>query len=243
MSGFLGSSGSVGLGTSFGGSTNTFDPATLSLTGWWRSNFTSPPWVPTASAGSSGSRLNLVTHTGTVTAGTAQNGKIPAHFATADMLNDDDVTTFFTTNAGTLIALVKPTAASAPSGNFYDDPAIYHDSNADLCLTYTTSGFGAIAYSGSYKTKYVACATGAYHLIMMRWNGSTLGLTLDSAAESTTPCSTLTIFSGTTVLGQGYGGGFLVADMLELIMANTAFTNATYANIKSYVNTRYGLSL
>lgn len=244
MSGFLGSSGSVGLGTSFGGSTSSvFDPATLSLTGWWRANFTSAPWVPTASAGSSGSRANLVAHTGTVTAGTAQNSKTPAHFVAADLPNNDDVTTFFTTSAGTLIALVKPNAASAPSGNIYDDPAIYHDSNADIGLTFTTSGFGAFAYDGSYKSKYVACATGAYHLVMMRWNGSTLGLTLDSAPESTTACSTLTILTGATVVGEGYAGGFLVADILELIMAKTAFTNATYANIKSYVNARYGLSL
>lgn len=234
----------IGLGLGFGGSLEPgFDPATLALTGWWRADFGGVPWLPTASAGSSGSRGNLVADSGTVTAGTAQGGHTPAHFATADLINATDSQTFFTTAAGTIIALVKPNASVAPSGNIYDDPCVYRDNNADCVLSFTTSGFGVVAYDGGFKSKYVACATGAYHLVRMRWNGSTLGITLDSAAEQTVSCGTLAVLTGAAFVGVGYGGGFLAMDLLELMMANTAISDDDFASIKDYVNARYALSL
>ena len=37
-----------------------FDPTSLSLTGFWRASYSGAPWVPTASAGTSGANGNLV---------------------------------------------------------------------------------------------------------------------------------------------------------------------------------------
>lgn len=218
-------------------------PSVLALTGWWRASFTGAPWHPTASAGTSGTNGDMTAHTGSATTGTAQNGLTPAHFSSCDLINTTDAQTLFAKAHGTLIAVVKPNTASTPTGNVYDDPVVYRDSNADVGLTFTTSGFGVFAYDGAYRSKYVACATGAYHIVMMRWNSTNLGLTLDSASEQTTACSALTILSGTVGFGQGYAGGFLGMDLLEIMMIDAAISDATFGHIKSYVNARYALSL
>jgi hypothetical protein len=175
--------------------------------------------------------------------GSSQGGHTPAHFASADLVNATDAQSFFTTTGGSIISLVKPNAAAAPTGNIYDDPCVYRDANADCVLSFTTDGFGVVAYDGGYKSKYVACATGAYHLVRMRWNGSTLGLTLDSGSEQTVSCGTLAVLTGAALVGVGYAGGFLAMDLLELMMSATAISDDDFASIKDYVNARYGLSL
>lgn len=232
------------VGSSVDPDVGSFAPALDQLTGWWRADYAGAPWVPSASKGGSGSIGNLTAHTGTVSVGTKQNGKAPAHFAGAqDMLHASDITAFVSKQQGTVLALLKPNAAVAPTGNVYDDPAVFHDNNADLCITYSTSGFGVAGYDGAYKTKQVACATGAYHLVMMRWDSTNLGLTLDSASEQVVACGPLTIMTGALVLGQGSAGGFLSADILEIAFANYKFSNATYAAWKTNLNARYGLAL
>lgn len=222
-----------------------FTPSSLAPTGWWRANFPGVPWPPTPSAGTSGAAGDLTVHNGAVVAGTAQNARIPGNFGgAADLLNATLITALVTKPAGTILALVKANVAAAPAANPYDDPAVYHDGNADLCLTFTTLGWGAVAYDGAYKTAYKATATGAYHLVMMRWDGVNLGITVDDTpGEVQTPCGVLTVLVGSGIVGQGNGGGFLNMDLLELMTFNTTLNNADFIRIKTYCNIRYGLSL
>ena len=221
-----------------------FDPATLNLSGWWRASYAGAPWAANASAGASAANGNLVTNLSDPTAGTAQNGFTPAAFTGGQNLtNATDASTFFTSTNATIIALFYGVAAGAPSGNIYDDPAIYHDGNADFGLTYTTSGLTGYAYDGAYQSKSVAVATGAYHLVMLRTNGSVLGMTLDSAAETTVACGTKAALTGGGQVGVGYGGGGISGRLLELMFSPTAISNANYANVKSYCNSRYTLAL
>lgn len=224
-----------------------FTPADLTLSGWWTSNFATPNWTPSASAGTSGARGNLTQHGGTVVNGTPQNGKIPASFpGTADLINATLSSVLFTVGAGTLIVIMKPGGVPvAPSGNVYDDPAVYEDGgNARVGLTYTTSGFGAFIFDGAvFKSKYVACPTGAYHLVMMRWNGAVLGVTLDSAPDSTVAAGPVVGLTGTMEIMQGYAGGFVTGDVLDLMFAPSAISDANYTKIKNYALFKYNLTL
>ncbi len=221
-----------------------FDPATLNLSGWWRADFAGAPWVANASAGDSLANGDLEANNGTVNVGTAQNGHAPADFdGTSDLRNLQDSSLLITTTAGTFVVLAKFDTAAAPSGNTYDDPAVIYESTADMGLTYTTSGFTGFVYDGAYQSKSVAAATGAYHLVMMRWDGVNLGMTIDSSAEVTQACGALIGITGFTTVGLGYGGGRIDGRILELMVSPVTLTPANYAAIKSYVNTVYNLAL
>ncbi len=228
------------------GATAAFDPATLALTGWWRASYAGAPWAATASAGTSLANGGLTTNSDDPTVGTTQNGYAPADFNGSgnNLRNVTDITSFATTTASTIVALFRADTAAAPTGNIYDDASLFIDANADYGLSFTTSGVGGFATAGVYKSKYVACATGAYHLVMMRHNGVNLGMTLDSAAEVTSVCGTLTALSGNIDTGRGYGAAhFFDGRILELMIAGVALSDGDYANIRGYVNTRYGLAL
>lgn len=224
----------------------TFDPATLSLSGWWRASYTGLPWAPTASAGSSGSNGSFVTNLDDPNIGTSLNGYDCANFDGIghNAKNNTDITSFVTTTAGSLIVLFQGDAQDAPTGSIYNDTAIFRDSNADFGMTYTTSGVTAFAYDGAYKTKSVTCNTGAPHLIMMTVNGTNLAVTIDSAAEVTQACGTLSALTGSLSLGVAYGGATSLNGRIWEVMTSTSVLNSTnYGNIKSYVNSRYGLAL
>jgi hypothetical protein len=110
----------------------------------------------------------------------------------------------------------------------------------------TTSGIGGFVYDGAYKLARVACGLGAWHLAMVRWDGTNIGVTLDSGSETTTAAGTATVMTGTLVNGLGYPNPtskYFAGSILELATAAYTFSTSDYANFKSYVNARYGLSL
>lgn len=224
----------------------TYNPALLSLSGWWRASYSGLPWAATASAGASGTTGSLVTNLSDPATGAAQNGLTPADFdGTANnAINATASTTLFSASAGTIVALFRADTAAAPTGSTYNDPALYVDAGvANTGLTYTTSGFtGFVVVSAAYKSVSVAAATGAYHLVMMRWNGSVLGVRVDSGAESTVAAAAVTLSAGTVAVGRGYAGTFVDGRLLEL-MTSASDLSASYSNIKSYINSRYALSL
>lgn len=224
-----------------------FDPATLALSGWWRADYTGAPWAARASAGASLANGDLATNLSDPATGAAQNGFTPADFngTTNNLSNATLDTTFYTSAAGTIIALVRADTAAAPTGSIYDDATLFRDANVFAGLSYTTSGFGGFGYDGAvYQSKYVAAATGAYHLVMMDWDSSNIGMTLNSAARVTQACGALTL-GGDAV---NVGGGYLLTHcfdgrILELMVAPTTLSAGDYANIKGYVNSRYALAL
>lgn len=224
-----------------------FNPATLALSGWWRASYTGAPWAARASAGTSLANGDLETNGNDPATGAATNGLTPPDF---DGVNDNlrnlaDITNFVTTGAGTVIALFNADSAIPPTGTIYDDAALLVDGNADFALTFTTSGVTGVVYSGGYVSKSVACSPASgYHLVMMRYDSTNLGMTLDSAAETTVACGALTNLAGFINTGMGYlGGRYLDGRILELMTASTKLTTTDYADIKSYVNSRYALAL
>lgn len=224
-----------------------FALSSLNLSLYFEASYAGAPWAGKASAGASLANGDLVTNLSDPATGTAQNGFTPADFngSANNLASSVAASALFTTGAGSIVALFRADTAAAPTGNVYDDPAIYHDAGAaNTGLTYTTSGFtGFITASGVYKSKAVAAATGSYHLVMMRWDGSNLGMTLNSAAEVTQAAGNATVGAATVAVGKGYGGTFIDGRLLMLLTSTTKLSSTDYANIKSYVNTRYALAL
>lgn len=221
-----------------------FDPSSLNLSGWWRASYAGAPWTPTASAGASLANGDLVVGAAPST-GTAVNGYTPADFngTTQYLTSAVDATTWFTTAAGTIVTLAYFDTASAPTGSIYDDRSVYSDGNADLALVYNTNGITGVVYSSGYVSNAYTLSTGAWHLIMMSWDSSQLRMRADSSGEATTACGALTVMTGATSVGRGYAGTFIDGKLLELMFAPIALTPTNYANIKSYVNSRYALAL
>lgn len=222
-----------------------YDPAVLSLTGWWRADYSGAPWAGTASAGSS-DLFEMAAGSASPTTGTAQNGYVPADYnGSTQYLNSATASTSFVGSAaGTIIALFKADATPpAIDAQPYNDPPIIGDDAGNMGLTFTSSGVTAFTYVGSYVTKTVACTDSAWHLVMMRWNSTNLGVTLDSAADDTVACAAIT-HAGNLATGVNYSAAAFYAGLvLELMTIDSALSDGDYANIKSYVNSRYNLAL
>lgn len=245
----------IGFGLSAGGraakkkssgAAAAFDPANLSLTGWWRASYGGSPWSPTASAGSSGSNGNLAEATNPPAVGTAQNGLTPADFdGTNDVLtNATAFSTLFTASAGSIIVLFLADVAVA-AGLVYDDPGLFVDgSNGFLSANYSDSGFRAYVDDGATKSVSVAASTGAYHVGQMKWNGTNLSARVDSGSWSSTACGNASNLAGTVKVGPNYAGvQFFNGRILELMCAASALADATFTDIVGYINSRYALSL
>lgn len=243
----------LGLGLSLAsvGGIAPFTPANLALSGYWRASFAGAPWAATASAGVSGTTGALTVVGATPTTGTAVNGFTPAVFASGKALtNTADASTLWAAGAGTIFALFKAASADTATGNKYDDPALLHDSSVRFTMNFSSAGIGGTMVDGvDYQQAITPCSTGAWHLAMVRfsWNGSsgTIGVTLDSAAEVTHAIAGNLVRDGTDIFVGEYQPGSLRFDgsILELGTAAYKVTDADYAQIKSYVNTRYALSL
>lgn len=224
------------------GSAGGFDPAALNLTGWWRGSYAGAPWGASASAGPSSTTGSLSAGVAPAT-GAAQNGFTPADFdgSTQFLVNANDMSSTFLAGAGTIVALFRADTAAAPAGGF-DDPAIFADSQGFVTLAFTTSGVRA--YLAGLGFVDSAASVGSYHLAMMRWDGSTLGITVDSGAEVSAASSPMGVLTGTIQVGKSsFTTTLFDGAILELMTSRVVFTNGDYANVKRYVNSRYGLSL
>jgi hypothetical protein len=220
---------------------SVFDPATLALTGWWRADYSASPWNGIASASSSGGR-NLTEATNPPTAGTSQNGKVPAAFngTNSELSNATAMSTMLSASTFTLFALFRATTAQA-AGSPFAEPLLFGDTGGNVGMTFTTSGVGAFCYGGGTPLRS-ACGTGAYHCAMMRLVGGTMGVKVDSNAEATATETNLVTLTGTVRVSRGNSGGFFDGRILEILVAATDLT-ASYTNIKSYFNSRYALAL
>lgn len=230
--------------------TATFDPATLSLDGWWRASYANP-WTPTASAGTSGSNGNL---TGTSTAsGTNVNGLTPVTLngTTAfESLATAAVTDLVTTTAATYIVLAKASASTAAATDFYDDPGLLAPSSGNTSLAFTSSGVRMGTFdTAARQTVSIAQPTGAWFMAAGRIASGNVKCRVSSAGSTTDatpvaiPGSPLTLGSD-LYIGKNYAAAkWFAGDVLEIMMSKTALSDADLANIKSYFNSRYGLSL
>jgi len=227
-----------------------FNPATLSLSGWWRAAYAGAPWAGTASAGSSGSR-NL-------TAGTAPAvGATLNGLAGADWNGSTHVLT--TSLAGTSILaaagfsfwiLMRADAAPADpgAGSRWQGAGFWDDSGATYVqATITTAGASLYVTSGGAGDEVTAtCSTGAEHLIQGSFDGNNLTIQVDSAAkvtQATTNGPGTTVDDLTSTIRIGRGQQFFDGRIWDIGFRQAPASDADRTNIRSYINSRYALAL
>jgi hypothetical protein len=233
-----------------GGSAAVFDPATLSLSGWWRAAFSAVPWTGTASAGSSGSR-DLATLGADPSVGATLNGLAGADFATSklttslagtSLLTDAAFSFWFLVRADTVIADPGPGLRWQADGLFDDTGATYVQCtlHAGGCTLSTTA-------SGGSDELTTAFSTGTPHLVQGSFDGTNLELQVDSAAKATMaasmgPGATIDDLSTNIRIGlTAYGN--LDGRLWDIGFRQAAANDTDRANIRAYVNSRYALAL
>ena len=227
-----------------------FDPATLAASMWSRDYVAPTPWVSLASAGISGSCPpwnSFNSGVDPVASAIGTSGYDAADFDGSTCYTDCQVTeaTLFTPTAGGILCLFNADVAAADTGNKNDNPTIFGgNAGTSPRLTFSSSGVAGVVYSGGYIERMVACATSGWHLVMMRWDGVNLGMTLDSAAEVTVASGTVYLTGALELAGiNGVWSAFYDGKIAEIMTFRTTPTPTEYANFKAYCNTRYGLSL
>lgn len=232
---------------------SAFDPATLSLTGWWRASFAGSPWSPTASAGSSGTAGDLTGGLGTTPAtGSAVNGLTPADFDGTDDFLDAPYTILDDAyNAGAYSgwALVYVDSISTDDANVYDNDCILSTQpSAYWILFLRSSGVVGIRHIDSGEIVLTATvSTGAWQLIQWKLDAGTLSLRVNGGTRQTTAAGNLDatgISTSAFVAGTNYGGAkFLNGKMLEIGLADSALSDTDEDNVLSYCRSRYALTL
>lgn len=217
-----------------------FDPADIADFDA-RASYTAAPWVATVGN-------NLVADefaNATPTAGTAVDGLTPAQFVAASGHSLETATTgtdYVTAAAGTIVALVKLTSASAPAGGgVFADRAILVSYNSNLILSYSTAGFQAGLYDGTQRALTVAASTGSYYLVVMRWDS--VDLRLDVIRSGTTSASRIANAVsgalGRLFVGLNPGVAFSNFELLHLITKKTAITASQLAAIVADIQATY----
>ncbi len=227
------------------GTAAAFSPASLTLTGWWRGNYTSGTWTGTASAGTSGGRT-LDAGIAPAT-GTAQNGITPALFDGATTFltsTGKTLADFFTASAGTLIVLAKPTVAAANVAAAASNPGLVRGGSF-LSMGFSDSGLRVGLFDTGFVTPAAVAATNnAYHLFAMKWDGASVYASVDGAAWVSIACGPIGSLANAFDIGCSGAPAFLTGSEMEVIAAASVLSDATiFTNIKGYINTRYALSL
>ncbi len=247
-------SNSGGTGTLTNGFTylsGAWTPSLLAATMFYDSNYAGGRWSPSASAGPSIYCRDLIPVVGTPTVGSL-NGYPTAIVAGSSASYFQSVVsagTAFKPSAGGLFVLFRPTSAPATSSPSYTNPLLFGDSSIFIHCTYTTNGVGVAWYDGAYQIIETPAATGAWHLVMVRWDGSTMGVKVDSVAEVTSAMSPIVgveYYSQVAYrLGQynGYNSDSFDGAIATILTMDTTPTPTDFANYKAYVNSTYALAL
>lgn len=227
-----------------------YDPAALSLTGWWRASYAAAPWGGTASAGPSGSR-SLTTAGADPTVGSALNGYDGADFAAQQLTTGLAGSSLMAAGAFSFWCLMQAdTVVADPGvGQRYQGNGLFDDGgNTFVQVTLTAAGASLGLTAGGFADEVTAgCSTGTPHLVQARWDGTDLQVRIDSGAWSSTaaqggPGATIDDLSNTIRVGLTAYANF-DGVMWEMGFADTTFSDDTFDSIRSYVNARYALAL
>ncbi len=204
-----------------------------------------------ASAGSSGSR-NLTEATNPPSPGTALNALIPANFdGTNDRLGIATVDNYYSAAAWSMVVLFNADTAAAYGGDEFSNPSLLASQGSGLAaigMSFSANGVSVWhGVGGSWPGVTVACATGGWHLAQAKYDGTNIKLRIDSGGYSSAAaanCNQLG-FGESLSVGTGWDPGTLFLDgkMAEIMLAQSAISDANMDSIKSYINTRYALAL
>ena len=230
----------------------TYDPSVLDLNLWLRGSYGGSPWVGTASAGNSSTWRGA--HANAPGVGAAVNGYTPADFdGTNDTLtvantvpNNATLADIISAPAWTMVFLINMDAADADAGagNRFTQPNLIADSGAYFVVSYTSSGVAIEMADGITTTTIaVACATGGWHMVKIRYDGTKYYLGVDSGAMTEEAgVGNVANTTGNVYIGSNYDRtAFVNGKIMEVMGADTDLGNTVLTSIKSYFNSRYNL--
>jgi hypothetical protein len=233
--------------------TATFDPATLSLTGWWRADSTTGYVAGTfdgvASAGGSGSR-DLTQGTGANQPGTgvAIDGHTAPDFdGTNDFLtNATAISTMLSASAWRMWALIQTDAIATNDATSYNNDTVICDTGlfwgVFLRNNAGTQSVYAYQWDGAEKAVSItASITGNYTLIQARYDGSNVRLKVNGSSVSTVAAGNISTTTGTIVCGAGSGIGARPYNgrIIDCGLLAAAGADADFENIRNYCIARY----
>ena len=233
-----------------------YDPAVLSLSGWWR-DYNGAPWIGTASAGTSGDAgksfdtAGVDPTVGSIGLYTYANFSGAGKALLATTLTMEDL---FTSTEYTQVYLVYmyTLPASAGESTPYSDIPILADTGGGAYYgsSLSTSGFTGYHLDStvSYKGARVALPTGNTGFWMMltsRFDGAILKSSANLGTEATqTKLASLGLGPAPVKLGRDiFNVDTFDGRIAEIITAKTYLSDTDLANIKSYFNGRYTLAL
>lgn len=223
---------------------SAFDPATLSLTGWWRASYAGSPWPGIASAGSSSGR-NLAEATNPPSIGTALNGLTPANFeGTDDIIASSFQLDSFVSSGAWYVGVLARAGALAAAVATFIDACLITEPNGQWGIAVSASGARAFTNDGANKaTGFVTFGTSTWTWIEAWYDGTTLSISSNGGTPATVAAGSLTSpnLRTPTLAGSG-ASSFFNGQIAEVVLSNATLL-ASRANLKSYINTRYGLSL
>lgn len=121
--------------------------------------------------------------------GAALSGHATADFTHPQALQTAAFVDSYTPSTGfELVALVNLDALQAP-GAVYDDPGIWSDPYQNIGVS--TAGYNVAAYDAGWKNGApIACTPGAWELLDVHHDGTTMAFSVDGGTESTFACGT-----------------------------------------------------
>jgi hypothetical protein len=229
-----------------GGAAAVFDPATLSLTGWWRASFSGSAPVGVASAGSSGSN-NLSNGANPPTATGTLNGLTVADFdGTNDEYAGAAFSTYWTTTAFSGWVLFNPDAINTnDTGNYaLNDVLVGTNGTAEVCVYLRGTGPYSVGITiGTGVGAETGASLGSWQLAQFRGNPANgKEIRINSGSWASQGGGTIGSLAANLSIGD-LAGGFFDGKIAEIGLAASRLSDGDFNNIKSYINSRYALSL
>lgn len=215
----------------------TFNPATLSNSGWWRGSYGGAPWV-----GEIGGNMTGAT---APTVGTAVNTYTPATFngTTQELAHGSAMSTFITTTTAGLCCLIKASAAPADPGVGlrYQARCAVGDQSGYVGITVTTTGVAAYVFDTGYKdTIAAATPVGNWLAVFVKLTGGNLSIAVNNGAYSTpVAVGAIGLLTGALKFGIQGGAAIYAGDMMEVMTRATAYSDTERTDTYGYLKLRY----
>jgi len=236
----------ISMGLHAFSSRRSYNPAALSLTGWWQGSFSGSPWTGSSSAGASSGR-EYIEATNPPATGASLNGFTSANFdGTNDILTNATLTSddWFTPSAGSIWILFKSNNAIADDG--FNNPTLIADTGAYFSISFSDLGTTFAIYdviSFSHKILTVSTTVSSWHLAQLKWDGVNMYVRVDNTSWTSLACGdsggAASLRMGVSCFDVAYFNG----DIMDIGFTNTTLSDADFNNIVIYVNNRYGLSI
>lgn len=232
-----------------------FQPRGLALESWLSAPYNSansPKWTGTASAGGSGSRTadEATNFPGN---GLNLNGFVGARFdGVTNFLTASGVISDYVGSTGTpwsISALLRWNNAVATGGAISTDPCLISDNGGNWGIGITTSGVQLGQWDNTPAAQSclntdITAASGTPFSIQAGCDGTNIFVSVNGGTRATSACTTFwnAVLPNTLLIGKNFSGSaFLDMDLMDLQIAKTAFSLATFNNLRSYYRYKFAI--